>query len=105
MTIEELEQVTREYILDIYDKEYIGKIQIQKLDPVGYSIHLGMNTPLAPLVICGMLDDEAFLKFLKEEIRAKNFHLVSYGELTAKYPYDCEPRNTSCNCHDKGRIN
>lgn len=102
MTTKELEQLTLEYIRDIYKKEYIGKIEVQKLDPIGYSIRLGMITPLAPLVICGMLDDEAFLKFLKEEIRAKKFHLVSYGELKENYPYDCQPRNTSCNCHDKG---
>jgi hypothetical protein len=38
MTIIELEQVIRDYILDIYKKEYTGKIYIKKLDPVGYSI-------------------------------------------------------------------
>lgn len=105
MTVEKLEQVIREYILDIYKKEYIGKIKIQKLNPVGYSIHLGMDAPEKPLVICGQLDDDAFLKFLKEELRIKNFHLVYYGILKEKYPYDCQPRNTSCKCHDKGRIN
>lgn len=88
MTETELEQVIREYILDIYKKKYVGKIKIQKLNP-GYSIHLGMSTPEKPLVICGQLEDSDFLKFLKEELRTKKFHLVYYGELNEKYPYDC----------------
>ena len=38
MTTIELEQVIRDYILDIYKKEYTGKIYVKKLDPVGYYI-------------------------------------------------------------------
>lgn len=105
MTETELERVTREYILDIYKKEYIGKIKVQKLCPIGYSIHLGMSTPMQPLVICAELEDSEFLKFLKQELKVKKFHLAYYGKLQLTYPYDCNPTNTSCDCHDKRGIN
>jgi len=38
MTTLELEQVIRDYLLDIYKKKYTGKMYITKLNPVGYSI-------------------------------------------------------------------
>lgn len=103
MTETYLEQVTRDYILDIYKKEYIGKIKVQKLDPIGYSIHLGLSVPNRPLVIYAELEDDKFLKFLKQELRARSSHLAYYGKLDLVYPYDCSPRDTSCDCHDKGR--
>ena len=98
MTTTELEQVIRGYIQDICKKEYIGKIYIEKLNPVGYSVKLGTNIPEAPITIYGALEDEAFLKFIQEEIRTKRFDLVDYGELVLLGPYDCNPRNTTCKC-------
>ncbi len=93
MTITELEQVIRDYILDIYKKEYIGKMEIQKLDPVGYHISLGMQ--VRPLIMHAELDDQKFLKFLKRELIDKRFNLVHYETLQLTYPI-----NKSCN--DKG---
>lgn len=105
MTTTELEQVIRDYIRDIYKKEYIGKIKIEALDSTGYCVKLGMDTPEQPITIYAELDDEAFLKFIKKELRSRNFHLVEYGELNKLYPYDCGPRNTKCGCNDRKRIN
>lgn len=102
MTTTELEQVIRGYILDIYKKEYTGKISIQKLDPVGYCVHLGMSVPEKPLVIYAELEDQKFLKFLRKELVDKRFNLVYYGRLQLTHPYDCYPINKSCNCNDKG---
>ncbi len=102
MTTIELEQVIRDYIMDIYKKQYIGKIKIQKMDPVGYHIQLGMDRPEQPTVIYAELEDKKFLKFLREELKARRFNLVDFGELRLTYPYDCNPRNTQCGCHDKG---
>lgn len=101
MTTTELEQVIREYIRDIYKKEYIGKLWIQKLNPKGYYIKLGLNTPDQPLVIYGEMEDEDFLKFLKRELKDKRFNLVYYGGLQLTYPQDCNPRNTACGCQKK----
>lgn len=102
MTTIELEQVIRGYILDIYKKEYIGKITIQKLHSVGYCIRLGMNTPENPIIIYAELDDQKFLKFLKKELIDRRFNLLHQGELQLTYPYECYPINKSCNCNDKG---
>lgn len=97
MTTEELEQVTREYILDIYKKQYIGKIKIQKLDPIGYSIHLGLHVPERPLVIYAELEDSKFLKFLRQELKTRRLDSVHYGELNLIYP----SKNTECICQQK----
>lgn len=103
MTTTELEQVTRDYILDIYKKEYIGKMHVRKLEPVGYCIELGMSVPEKPIVIYAELEDSKFLKFLREELKSRRFNLVHFGQLKLTYPYDCNPINTSC-C-DKGCTN
>lgn len=102
MTITELEQVIQEYFLDIYHKKYIGKLYIEKLNPVGYYIKFGMDRPFQPLVIYAELEDNKFLKFLKDELKSKRFNLIYYGQLNLTYPYDCNPSNTSCSCHDEG---
>jgi len=64
-----------------------------------------MDRPFKPLVIYAELEDEKFLKFLKDELKTKRFNLIYYGELNLTYPYDCSPRNTACNCNDKGLVN
>lgn len=100
MTAQDLEQVIHEYIRDIYKKEYIGKIHIQKLNPIGYSIKLGMDVPEKPTTIYAELEDKAFLKFLRQEIKDRLYHLVYYGKLNLFYPADCKPIKTSCACND-----
>ncbi len=105
MTTLELEQVIRDYLMDFYHKQYIGKIVIEKLNPIGYHVALGMDVPNKPIIICAELDDEHFIKYIKEDLRNRNFHLKDWGELNLTYPYDCGPRNTQCGCNDKGRIN
>lgn len=104
MTTLELEQVIREYILNIYKKVYIGKIKIKELNP-GYCIYLDMGNPDAPLVICAQLEDNEFLKLLKEDLRNRNFYInAHYGLLMKDYPVsECEPINRACN--DKTGIN
>ena len=102
MTTQDLEQGIRDYILDIYHKEYIGKIVVEKLNPVGYCIKLGMDNPYQPIVIYAELEDKEFLKFLRQELKNKRFNLVYYGNLQTTYPYDCSPINKACSCHDKG---
>lgn len=57
MTIQELEQVTLEYLRDIHNAEYIGKLKVSKLSPIGYEIRLGMNTPECPDIIYAELED------------------------------------------------
>ena len=100
MTITELEQVIQDYFQDIYHKRYIGKIYIEKLNPVGYYIKFGMDRPFQPTVIYAELEDQKFLKFLKDDLKSRRFNMTCFGELNLTYQSDCNPKNTSC-C-DKG---
>lgn len=102
MTIQELEQVIQDYLKDIYHKKYIGKLDIKKLDPIGYCIKFGMDRNYQPTTIYAELEDNKFLKFLKQELKDRRFNLVYYGKLQLNEPYDCKPRSTACSCHDKG---
>ena len=102
MSIQDLERVIHQYILDIYHKKYIGKLDVQKLDPIGYSIKLGMDTPYQPVTIYAEMEDKPFLKFLKQELKNRRLNLLYYGKLQLTYPVDCNPINTACSCHDKG---
>lgn len=86
MTTQELEQVILEYIQELTGSEYIGKINIQKLDPVGYRVEFGLAVPEKPLVVCAWLDDDAFIDFIKEDIRSRSFHQRFYGTLKLVYP-------------------
>ena len=102
MTRTELEQVIRDYILDIYKKEYKGNIYIKKLNPVGYSIQLELSMRNKPITIYAELEDKPFLKFLRKELKDKRFNLIYYGKLDLVNKYDCNPINRPCSCHDKG---
>lgn len=101
MTVQELEQVTLEYIQDMYKAAYIGKIKVEKVNPVGYMIKLGMNTPECPNIIYAELPDKEFLEFLKDELRSMNLHLRFYGKLFKTMPPECNTVNRACSCNDK----
>lgn len=87
--------------MDIYHRQYIGKIRIQKLDPIGYSVQLGLQTPDKPITIYAELEDAEFLKFIKQDLRDRRFNLIYFGELQLRYPTDCAPRSNKCGCHDQ----
>lgn len=103
MTTTELEQVIQDYFLDIYGKRYVGKMNITKLDPVGYCIELFMDRNTnRPTVIYAELEDQKFLKFLKQQIRDMRINLMYYGILKLTYRTDCNPINSACSCNDQG---
>lgn len=97
MTISELEQVIQDYFMSIYHKKYIGKLYIQKLDPVGYYIRLGMDRVTQPTIIYAELPDNEFLKFLKQQIKDMRINLMYNGKLDLAY-YPHQPTD----CYDKG---
>ena len=99
MTITELEQVTIEYISDITKKAFKIRIYIVPLTPIGYSIKLELGMRNKPLTIYAELEDSQFLKFLKQQLKDRNFQLIYYGELNLRNKYDCTPLNRPCECH------
>ncbi len=101
MSIQDIEQATLEFIRVFYNLNYTGKIEVDKLDPVGFSVTLFPQGQYVPVVFYAELDDNKFLKYLKEEIRNRKYHLQWYGELNKREKDLCCPINKSCNCHDK----
>lgn len=100
MLIQDLEQATLDFIRTIFNVEYTGKIKVSKIDPIGYEVVLYPQGELVPMVIYGELDDTSFLKYLKQELRTKNFHLSTYGQLNKREPVICNPISKSCSCND-----
>ena len=103
MTTTELEQVIRGCIRDIYKKEYIGKIEIIKLNPIGYSVKLGMANPYQPIVIYAELNDKDFIQFFKKELKSRHLNTIFFGEINLIEPY--HPENISQQCYDTIGIN
>lgn len=101
MTEQELEQVTLEYLMDIYKAEYVGKLKVEKVEPCGYIIKLGFNTPECPHVIYAELEDKKFLEFLRNQLKEMKLHLRSYGKLFKTMPPECTVVNRACSCNDK----
>lgn len=101
MLIQDIEQATREFIKNFYNLVYTGKLEVTKLNPIGYSVTLFPQGRYVPMTFYAELDDEKFLKYLKEEIRNRKLHLQWYGELNKREPDLCYPINKSCKCHDK----
>lgn len=89
MTIEEIKCNILRIIEQVYNKKYIGKLDIIRLDPIGLQVKFGMNNVDKPLVISAELDDESFLKFLKEELRVRGLNTVQYFLGVKSYPDNC----------------
>lgn len=94
MTAQELEQVILDNMKAIYKAEYIGKLWVNKIKHGGWMIQFGLHTPDFPLTIYADLEDEDFIKFIKEELKSRRFGSVYFSELNELYPYN---RNNKCN--------
>lgn len=105
MSTQDIEQVILEYIKDISKRVFIGKLGVEKLNPIGYNIKFYIHGRYEPIVIHAELEDEAFLKFIRNEISLKKFHLFDSGVLNKREPTLCYPIDKSCKCNDKRRIN
>lgn len=101
MNTQELEQAIREKFIEIYNSIYLGKLWVTKLDPIGYQIKIGLNTPEAPRVIYAELEDDKFLEFLQKEIKDMKLNTVFYGKLFKTAEPECIVVNKSCSCNDK----
>lgn len=67
---------------DIYKAEYIGKLRIEDLDPVGYKVSFYLDNSEYPLVIIADLPDEEFLPFIREELRSRKLVKTKYFSTT-----------------------
>ena len=101
MTIEEIKCTILQIIEQVYHKKYIGKLEVTRLEPIGLQVKFGMNNVDKPLVISAQLEDEDFLKFLREELRSRGLNTVKYFLGVKTYPDNCNsPINKSCKCNE-----
>lgn len=100
MTTVELEQAIRDCIMDVYNKQYVGSLEIKRLNPVGLQVRLGMNNYDKPIYITAELEDKAFLKFFKEELRTRHFNTSWWFSGYKTYPDECTHVDSRCGCHD-----
>lgn len=78
MTSEELEQAIRDMSIRIYCKEYTGEIRCTPLNPVGWSVYLGIHGPKHGILISAELPDDKFLTFFEKELRMRDFGSVEW---------------------------
>ena len=62
----------------IYKADFIGKIDIEDLEPVGYKVSFYLDNPEYPLVIIADLPDEEFIPFIKKELRFRKLADTRY---------------------------
>lgn len=86
MTPTELKQVILGYIRELYNREYIGQLDVTALDPTGYKVSFNFAKANNPLVIISDLSDEEFLPFIKKELRNKKLHSTEYYKITKLQP-------------------
>lgn len=101
MQTQDIEQATRDFIRTFSNKEYVGKVKVIELQPQGYEVTIYPQGEYVPMVFYAELDDKAFLKFLKDEIRTKKFQFSEYGVLNKLEPDRFYPSKNICSCNDK----
>ena len=76
--MEELKQTLICIIEEVYQKQYIGKLQVERLNPVGLVVKLGLNVDEKPIVIAADLEDDKFLDFFRKEVREKRLDEIKF---------------------------
>lgn len=59
-------------IYKIYNRCYIGKLEVTPLNPIGYDISMELHSDERPLHIAAELSDDEFLKFFEKELRSRH---------------------------------
>ena len=72
MTHTELIAAIQEIIKDLYKGEYVGKIRVKDLHPMGYEVAFEHHQ-YKPTFYSASLPDDEFLKFIKKELRHAGF--------------------------------
>lgn len=70
----------------IYEAEFIGRIKIEDLDPVGYKFSFYLDNSEYPFVLITDLPDEKALNYVKEELRRSKLVKTKYFRTIKIYP-------------------
>lgn len=69
----ELEQEILDYIVTLYNADYIGFLRVYQTD-TSYTMELGMPSYMTRTNIsCDADNDSDFMDFIKEELRTRNY--------------------------------
>lgn len=103
MATEELKNKILCIIQEVYHYQgrtwrYNGKLKISKLSPMGYSVTFGLNNIDKPIVISAELNDDAFIKFIREELRSRHFNDIQWFIGEHNYPDNGCPIKKGCAC-------
>lgn len=78
MNEQELAQEIRDYIKSLYNADYIGYLEVEKLNP-GYKMSIGIPSYMFPTVLAGDFEtDEEFLDYIFEDLRTRNYLRQDY---------------------------
>lgn len=78
MEEKELEQMIRDYIMTLYNAEYIGFLKVEKLNP-GYKMSIGIPHYMFPTTFAGDFEtDEEFLNAVYEDFKIRNYMRVYF---------------------------
>ena len=73
-----LEKRICELIKDNYEATYIGRLEVEHLNP-GYKLTLGIPSYMMPTTIATDIDDpEEFIKFIDKELKSRNYLRQEY---------------------------
>lgn len=73
----ELENKIREFIVELYDKEYVGELKVTELNP-GYKVEFGLDCPERPLSISCDFTEDKFLDYIYKELKDRRLASVEY---------------------------
>lgn len=65
-------------IEDIYNKKYIGYINVKELNPIGFDVSFG--NPEKPTHISAELNEDKFIKYFVQELRDRHLYDSQYFE-------------------------
>ncbi len=87
MTLQELEQAIRDMFIELYCKEYTGRLKVSETfntfpgeEPthLGYLMELGLNKDEKPICISKECTAEEFLEFIRQELKDRSFQRIKY---------------------------
>ena len=101
MTLAEIRQSILNTFTEVYNVKYVGSLEVERIEPIGLTVRLGIMNDLKPMYISAELDDVQFLKYFKKELYDRNLDMVEFFKGVKNYPDDCiQQIDTRCGCHE-----
>ena len=100
MTLAEIKQAILDIFMEVYNVKYVGSLEIERIQPKGLKVRLGIMNDLKSMYISAELDDVQFLKYFEKELYDRNLDMVEFFKGVKSYPDDCIQIDTRCGCHE-----